>query len=129
MPLQHNPQPTQTIAVGTPSINQVLSVAYAGGTPSVDSYTPTTFFDLKRDGYVAVSVLEVNPAGEVVAPAGGFTLGLYRSLDYGETFQLYTSWTANTETLVQMAITGCRWQFRLTTKGTNSVRVRALSTE
>lgn len=126
VPLQHNPQSSLTNASGLPTLNKVLTTQYTNQSTAT-GFTEPTFFDVQDTESFSLSVQEVDGAGDPVgSPAANFfLLQLFRSLDNGYSWQLFASYTAQTEIDVPCKSRNIIWQFRLTTKGTNNIRVRA----
>jgi len=116
-PLVHSPMMSRA-DFASPSINQVLTAAYTDGSPG--QATAPTLFDSPR---FAVSIFPVDGAG-IQKAAAGFSVGLYRSIDGGVTYQLFATYPATIETIVVDSIQSYRWQARLLTKGADNVRVR-----
>lgn len=119
-----------SVSAISPVINAVLtSATTAFASPA--GCTPATFFmssvsDINK--MAAVSIQEVNAGGLPVAPAGGFTLHLYRSLDDGFSYQVYKTYTAVEEVVeTNFALQGVLYRFQLATKGANNIRVRVKS--
>lgn len=120
----HNPQSNRLSGYGTPAINKILTAAYTNqSTPA--GFTETTYFEVNDPYKVAVSIFGVDGSGEPNAD-NSFSVGLFRSLDQGLSWQLFETYAGATEATFEVANDQAKWQFRLLTKGSGDTRVRAI---
>lgn len=122
--IPHNPQSNRMHSYSAPSINKVLTADYSSSDPN--SYTEKTYFLASGDGKVAVSIQPVDGDGNDVA-GSALEVQLYRSLDEGESWQLFKTYSAATEEYLDSPLTVLKWQFRLSSVGSNpGIRIRAM---
>lgn len=121
--LPNNPQPSRSNALGGSVVNTLLTAAYTDG--SAGQATSPTFFDTHNSKAFALSLAAASTSTGEPAATTDFAVDVMRSIDGGETWQLFASYSGPQELFVPCPIDNCIWQFRLKTKGTNGVRVRA----
>ena len=121
--MRHNPSVSLSDSSGEGMINKVSTTVYTDG--GAGQASEPCRFECSRKLQFAVSVFPVDGAG-VQKTGTNFSVGLYRSLDQGVSWQLFATYTAAAEVFISCAMDFPQWQFRLLDKtGGDNIRVRA----